>query len=62
LSGHITFENVSKEFKELFASADEVIMQQHSQLSKEKLVGIQDNHDTVLDLSGSFVILKTNLN
>jgi hypothetical protein len=37
--------------KELSASAVEVIMQRHSQLSEEELVGVQENHDADAEIA-----------
>jgi hypothetical protein len=51
LSGYITSKNVSKELKNFLPLLFKVIMQQHSQLPKEELVGVQDNHDTDVEIA-----------
>jgi hypothetical protein len=38
--------------KELSASVVEVIMQRHSQLSEEELVGVQENHNADAEMTG----------
>jgi hypothetical protein len=38
--------------EELSASATKLIMQRHSQLSEEELVGIQDNHNANAEIAG----------